>query len=123
MSDEPKCITERAAIQREREAYVSGMIRGSAREFVKTVDVRRAADVAFPLPSVRRPRVVADPHITNVDWSIRDGLLRFRFKLIATVGWGTSENWGRGVTEARINMWNDLRANPTELVSDDREPE
>lgn len=115
---------EREIILRERAAYVNGLIRGTAREFLHIVDCEKAAKAVFPLPPREEPRVVTDPSDADYRWTIVGGFLRGRY--------AATEEWLRAIEAqrkghwsawaplpARVAMWADLLANPTRQVVDE----
>ncbi len=113
MSDETR---DRETILRERTAYVNGMIRGSAREFIRVSECEEAAKAAFPFPPRKEPRVVTDA--SGVRWSFRAGYLR--------VDAGTANEWrihtnsGMHIDIARGRLIAELAANPwVEVPSDE----
>ena len=120
MSDNSeKKYTEKDLILAKREGYVRG-----ARQF----DMRgntdwtynASAKGVFQLPKITRPRVVRTKDYINdrtyeVQWRVRDGVLEAQENICG--------EWRKGlsfqVTPARVRVWSDLLANPTETVEDD----
>jgi hypothetical protein len=96
---------------RERNAFVAGVYHGRA---CGIANLHTYADSTFPLPKIIRPRIVKDPNIIG-EWRCVDGELQVRY--------GPMQPWSAvdyaGVTTARVRLWADLLANPTETVDDD----
>jgi hypothetical protein len=67
----------------------------------------------YPLPQIKRPRVVTDPNIIG-EWRCVNGQLESRYR---------PDEWRKvdyaGVSIDRVKIWADLIARPTELVDDD----
>jgi len=117
---DPKLVTERNAVLRERTAYVRGrhesltarpMVQSEAREYEKEAASR------YPLPKVTRARVVQDPHDSSMHWRVGDE----RYTPLQFSVNGGSWQYGLGsmcATDKRVRVWADLLANPTEEVED-----
>lgn len=87
-------------------------------------EARSRAASYYPLPKITRPRVVSDPEPGyDQKWRVKDGVLEFN----GHTGWreahGCSASGSYGTclfpTPARIMLWADLLANPTETVDDE----
>ena len=110
-----------------RDAYANGMVRGSACEFVGQINggmsgLLRAAERAFPLPTVTRPRVVADPECPkHIRWSVSKVTDNVMCEVLEGDFWALA---GAGhsaffPTKGRVKLWADLYAEPTETVTED----
>jgi hypothetical protein len=73
----------------------------------------------FPLPTMERPRVAVDPHDAGTWWSVRDGALCVKSRGVVTSHWSRVALGGFQPTPARVALWADLFANPTERVPAD----
>lgn len=112
-------ISEREAVLRERAAarkalaYFDGTGRGADR-------AQQLAAEWFPLPKIRRPRIVSDPGVRGggVRWRLMNGQLQWN----SHSQWNSlndARNRGMFITAERVRVLADLLANPTEEVSDD----
>ncbi len=101
-------ISERDAVLRERAAYAKGC--ANRMLAVDRFTWNLAAEKAYPLPKVERQRRVRDPEELRATWynDPTGG--------ITLSGGPTREYWP---TAARVAVWADLLARPTELVEDD----
>lgn len=130
MSDEKK-YTERELVLAKRHAFVDGSYWGykaSQEAAAKSVgvlgawsraDADMASESAYPFPKVTRPRVVQDPHDSTITYRAVDDLLEYNDGLRGFIDIGsTSETWSNDnyPTKARVVLWADLLANPTEEV-------
>ena len=123
MSD-PKMVSERDAVERERNAYVRGWCdhggfsdRGHGN-----------ASRLYPLPKVERPRVVQDPHeqFPEHSWKIEEGHVywrcngsRWRLADFGDLVQNTDDpELITTLTPMRLRALADLLANPTELVEE-----
>lgn len=109
-------------IEIAREAYMHG----AAVERGHGHDVggwKPEAERRYPLPKVARPRVAPDPNEPAYEWSVRDGVLHFRWLHTSENNWkrasGLYENMLLTPTHSRVALWADLFAHPTEMVEDD----
>lgn len=135
MSD-VKMVSEVEAVKREREAFKAG----SAWERQVVVDehgtnAARKAAALYPLPKAKRLRAVSDmAEGVSYEWRYITGVLQFRY--VNSVGTATEwrtmlgrsgdrgpdnekpEYYGTAFkpTAARVALWADLIANPTEEV-------
>lgn len=111
-------VTERQAIERERAAFVTGASYQWQRGCGYSGDwaANKAAIAArelYPLPKVKRQRVVNDR--AGISYRAIDGFIEWQL---------TSDKWCRyschGAvpipTSERVKLWADLLANPTEEV-------
>ena len=116
--DKPPLVTERAAVLRERAAWIAGCDTGI--NSVKwpqnsPVDPARMVEKIYPLPTKRvtRPRVVKDPHSPGYQWRVEDGNVKF---------FGSDQKWMKlddsavWLTQSRFTVITELLANPTETV-------
>lgn len=123
MSAEKK-FTDRDQVHAYRSGYVNGLLDRRAKESHGLGEYIKASKLAYPMPKVTRQRIVQDPHDFKV-WRISESG--------AAAVWASADS-GPGIssqfkwivllgdmvaTVERIAMWEDLRANPTELVEDD----
>lgn len=109
-------ISEKDAILREREAFKQGVI-----TWQRTTEmdpswpgITAAANRAYPLPKVTRPRVVTDRY--GVSWKIDDGELR---NLCDGEWTGSVRTLDGGIlapTLDRVKLWADLLERPDEEV-------
>jgi hypothetical protein len=119
----PKTVTEREAVLRERRAYILGLQDACWRDPETEEDAMARAEIdaarRYPLPRVTRPRVVRDPEHRPALWRLRNGALEVLID--GTESWHVYPRSGEGLkaTGARLNVWADLLANPTETVEDD----
>ena len=94
-----------------RDAYANGMVRGSVCEFVGQINggmsgLLRAAERAFPLPTVTRPRVVAVEDVIGTQrLRLVDGCVEFS---------RPGEGWRPLITPAELAAIRSLDAEPTE---------
>ncbi len=141
MSDE-KVLTERDAVLRERAAFrvgvdygasnvdSRGLVHGEAHaggcRWCTAEEKRR-----YPLPKLKRPRVVADPKSDQCEWSTElwhNGIriIVYRLKWETPTVWrkvlnhsGTENDSGYVIEAERVKLWADLLATPSELVDDE----
>lgn len=99
---------EREKILAQRQAFIAGV---EFRDLYCPCNERRVtgpeaeAKARYPLPRMLRPRVVKDPEFQHCEWRVCGGEL-------------SAGAYGQlfTPTPARVAMWADLLANPTELV-------
>jgi hypothetical protein len=125
-----KTVTEREAVEREREAFVTGILRANMKrphdDFTLITNMNVAAEIAYPLPKVTRPRVAADPLGGGISWRVA---APDRIQWSGNASLGDGADWFnypeippnslvRAIypTMARVEMMLDLLANPTEEV-------
>jgi hypothetical protein len=124
MSDEKK-YTEREVIQRERRAFCEGVSAGPVMG-EPWLGTGAEAVKRYPLPKVTRPRVVADPHSWLVERDEAFGKVAV-YWTVASAAAAVNPCDHDGVllqaptpmarpTAARIALWADLLARPTEEV-------
>lgn len=123
MSAEKK-HTDRDLVKARRDAYVSCLLGPHVRYSHTLSESIEAAKLVYPMPKVERKRIVQDPHGPKV-WmmSERAGAAVWanagdRLWILNRLEWRRALG-GMAATTERIAMWEDLRANPTELVEDD----
>lgn len=110
-------ISERDAVLRERAAFEHGFRLARGGVGLVLYAPHEAARV-YPLPKVTRPRVLKDPE-GNYEYRITgDGEVQFRHtsdigEWIDLTG---APMWVGNMTVARVRVWADLLANPTEEV-------
>lgn len=137
-----KVISERDAVMRERAAFQRGYrtwrFTGRNTEDVAEIEItnpgelRRLAEATsreYPLPNVKRSRVVPDPHVEfNQAWRVTENKIEWCSWYESPTQYGPwrdltpqamSKTTDRPtsiqhVTSARIRLWADLLANPTE---------
>lgn len=115
MSDDEKRYTERDLILAKRQGYAARMWESLC---MTDAEVRATIAARYPLPKATRPRVVADPHDSRIEWrapedSLRSHLFHREGRSDWTAGLGSL-----CVTRQRVALWADLLANPTEEVDD-----
>jgi hypothetical protein len=109
-------VSEREAVLRERRAFIAGRCDGYPDESTTPARVLlESAARRYPLPTVERPRVVQDPHSEGLAWRVVDNGLQYRRDGLA---WRTSDESCWTFSPARVALWADLFARPTELVED-----
>lgn len=117
---------ERKAVRRERDAYAVGILRGIRDQcrFVGSTDVfdqaAKAARECYPLPMIRQPRVVGDPHDAPAQWRVVCGRERLEVRWFQHE-WQRYPREGEAMvaTPERIKLWADLIACPEEEVEDE----
>lgn len=124
-------VSEREAVLRERAAYVAHAIdyAFATGRSLNEPEVKRAAAERYPLPTVTRPRVVADPFPTSpIEWCALPwagtGKAAIHVRRVPGGEWRvwTQESVAAAscvVTAERVALWADLLANPTETVEAD----
>lgn len=123
MSAEKK-YTDHDLVKAHRSAYASGLLDGHSKHSRGLVDCVIAANKAYPMPKVERKRIVQDPHDFRVWRMSESGAAAVWARADSGPGISSQLKWivllGDIIATAeRIAMWEDLRANPTELVEDD----
>lgn len=103
-------FTARELVLCERAAFLAGI---NARPSLGDEWCGAACEAAkrYPLPTEQRPRVV---HEEGLEWCVIDGALHHRQSSPSGLRW-LQTNYAEP-TAARIAMWADLLANPTETV-------
>lgn len=117
MSDEKK-YTERDLILAKREGYVRHCNEACGQWSEHAM--QKFAESAYPLPKVTRARVVKDP-MDGSGWAVKDGMLQWTYDATARMCiiavFDEPAFWSKyRPTPARIRLWADLLANPTEEV-------
>ena len=102
-----------------RLAYENGLVRGTAGEFVGRLGLRRAVELAYPLPAVTRPRVVAVEDQPGVELRSVDGAVEYR--KCRTEWWQINVAHGPQLTTGVLAALRSLDAEPTETVTDEGE--
>lgn len=111
--------SERDAVLREREAFKAGIIAWQRVDGFdsKWPGITAAANKAFPLPMVERPRVVQAPGVPSYEFCVIDGTIRER-----ACGHDKPTEWRKPsawvLNKEFVTCWADLLANPTELVEE-----
>ena len=111
-----KMVSEREAVLRERHAFITG---ANLPSFLLSKSIPAIAAERYPLPTVTRPRVVTDEN--GEEWSIGPtGLLQHRDPTVSEWKRGLVSQTGRAFVadKARVALWTDLFANPTEQVDE-----
>jgi hypothetical protein len=134
MSAAEKMVPETEAVKRERRASANARCaalwkatqRSPHRGYVDGPCAECFSYVAhrFPLPTVTvtRPRVVQDPFNIYRDWRVINGEFETRRRANGCgdfKDWHSPNEFNAGsipATAARVRMWADLLANPTETV-------
>ena len=103
---------EVAAITARRHAFVDGAVWAiSLRGVDPPTAPKMEAMKRYPMPTVEVPRVVNDPTLKDYEWSVSNGIVRWRDR-------NGSGDWSIApeavVTVDRVKLWADLIANPTE---------
>lgn len=123
MSNEKK-YTERDLVAAKRNAFLSGRVDRGETGQLSGVEAERRAREMYPLPKVTRPRVLDDPHVAGAKWKLYPNLA----PMLGEFGvahpdiydgdfYTPSKELNLGVpTTARVKLWADLIANPTEEV-------
>lgn len=118
MSDE-KMVSERDVVLRERAAFCEG-----ARWWVYGIgafvaNAETDAAKRYPLPKVKRPRVLTDEW--GYEWRYRGDEMEYRARSIGSP-WKPFSDCGDAVfmvNARRVRVWHDLVTNPTEELDDD----
>lgn len=123
MSAEKK-HTDRDLVKARRDAYVSCLLGPHVRHSHTLSESIEAAKLVYPMPKVTRPRIVQDPHDFKVWRMSESGAAAVWARADSGPAFSSQLKWivllGDIIATAeRIAMWEDLRANPTELVEDD----
>lgn len=127
-------VSERDAVLRERDAFKRGAAEFHLHEMVPSgpewgavrVEVQSRASERYPLPKVKRRRIVADPHgkgFWRVGlWTSASEETRYHVEQSDTGNakgeWVIAGNYGLQITDDRVRMWSDLLANPFEECED-----
>jgi hypothetical protein len=108
--------TERETVLRERAAFLAGRLDIASNGMIAAnADVNARAAERYPLPKVTRPRVVEDPTIDGIEWSLVCGSIRIGTSMEIARGYPRS-NERIPPTASRVALWADLFAHPTEEV-------
>lgn len=107
--------TEREAVERERKAWDEAAYRLSCCG-AGSQESNRLRDNLYPLPKTTRPRVVRDPHASVLHWRFREEKLEWCDGLDEDLWWNEPR---AAVTPARVALWADLIARPTEDVEEE----
>ena len=79
--------------------------------------IRERAANAFPMPTVEMQRIEPDPVLEDYEWSViyrSDAMVHHRYKRGAWM-----LQWDGAITRERVQLWDDLFANPTIRVAVD----
>jgi hypothetical protein len=109
-------VTEKEAVRRERAAFVKGFITMRDGSVSSSSDLLNRgmgyAREACPMAQAERPRVRKDKD--GVSWRAVDGGIEWARNL--SYGWSKLTPYSMYISEERLEILADLKANPTELV-------
>lgn len=114
-------ITEKEAVEREREAWVAGCMYTTIKPYKPKYD--GLAHLKYPPPKEERPRTVVSATEANIEEStfqFRIGPKGLEWACVNDSDWEPYGDVKSNLpgTAAFVAMWADLLANPTELVED-----
>ena len=121
-----KTYTEKDLVLAKREAYMLGRhesLTVGHMTLAERAAYARDAASRYPLPKVTRARLVEDPH-DDGGWYVEDGEVLWTATGNARCGVRIEHTKDfqrktlRAITPARVAVWSDLLANPTEEVEE-----